>query len=145
MQLNQDIIQQNISLFLRGVSDRAVFVERLKLKGEVHVAVNKPAISRIYIVDHTWPLCSVQILVDGVNPLESYFQKSTSISPIVQHMSVSFVSLRRSRVHFQNNAFILRKIMENHCDMADQKYCKIVVSKEVLFTLRDPAPLSLVQ
>ena len=33
-----------------------------------HVTVNKPVISKIYIVAHTWPLCSVQILVDGVNP-----------------------------------------------------------------------------
>ena len=30
---------------------------------------------------------------DGVNPRESYFQKSTNISAIVQHMSVSFVFL----------------------------------------------------
>ena len=38
------------------------------LKGQGHVTVNKPVISIIYIVAHTWPLCSVQILVDGVNP-----------------------------------------------------------------------------
>ena len=40
---------------------------QLPLKGQCHVAVNKPVISRIYIVAHTWPLCFVQILVDGVN------------------------------------------------------------------------------
>ena len=57
------------------------------LKGQGHVTVNKPVISRIYIVAHMWPLCSTQISVDGVNPLESYFQKSTNISAIVQHMS----------------------------------------------------------
>ena len=28
------------------------------LKGQGHVAVNKPVISIIYIVAHTWPLCS---------------------------------------------------------------------------------------
>ena len=38
------------------------------LKAQGHVTVNKPVISRIYIVARTWPLCSVQILVDGVNP-----------------------------------------------------------------------------
>ena len=38
------------------------------LKGQSHVTVNKPIISRIYIVAHKWSLCSVQILVDGVNP-----------------------------------------------------------------------------
>ena len=38
------------------------------LKGQGHVTVNKPAISIIYIIAHTWPLCSAQILVDGVNP-----------------------------------------------------------------------------
>ena len=69
------------------------------LKEQGHVTVNKPVISIIYIVSHTWPLCSAQILVDGVNSLESYFQKSTNISPIVQHMSASFVSLQSSRVH----------------------------------------------
>ena len=30
-----------------------------------------------------------------------------------------------------NNTFILRKTVENLCDMAYQKYCKIVISKEV--------------
>ena len=69
------------------------------LKAQGRVTVNKPIISIIYVVSHTWPLCSAKILVDGVNPLESYFQKSTNISAIVQHMSVSFVSLQSSRVH----------------------------------------------
>ena len=40
----------------------------MSLKRKGHVAVNKPVISRIYIVAHTWPLYSVQLLVDGVNP-----------------------------------------------------------------------------
>ena len=39
------------------------------LKGQGHVTVNKPVISRICIVTHTWPLCSVQSLVDGANSL----------------------------------------------------------------------------
>ena len=38
------------------------------LKGQGHEAVKKPIISRIHIVAHTWPLCSAQIFVDGVNP-----------------------------------------------------------------------------
>ena len=38
------------------------------LKGQGRVAVNKPVISIIYILAHTWPLCSAQILVDEVNP-----------------------------------------------------------------------------
>ena len=41
---------------------------KVQLKGQSHISVNKPVISRIYIVVHTWPLCSAQILVDGVNP-----------------------------------------------------------------------------
>ena len=116
------------------------FLERLKilfqqtscyLKALGHVTVNKPVISIIYIVVHTWPLCSAQILVDGVNPLESYFQKSTNISAIVQHMSVSFVSLQSSRVHLQSSTVILRNIVEDLCAMAYKKYCKIIISKEV--------------
>ena len=35
------------------------------------------------------------------------------------------------RVHLQNNTFILRKTVESLCDMADQKYCKIITLKEV--------------
>ena len=101
------------------------------LKGLGHITVNKPVISIIYIVAHTWPLCSAQILVDGVNPQQSYFQKSTNMSAIVQLMNVSFVSLRSSRVHLQNNTFILRKVVEYLYDMAHQKCCKIVVSKDV--------------
>ena len=46
-------------------------------------------------------------------------------------MNVSFVSLRSTRVHLQNNTFVLRKEVESHCDMAFQKYYKIGVSKEV--------------
>ena len=37
------------------------------LKGQGHVTVNRPVISMVYIVAHTWPLCSTQ-MVDGVNP-----------------------------------------------------------------------------
>ena len=39
-------------------------------------------------------------------------------------------SLRSTSVHLRNNTFILRKVVENLYDMAYQKYCKIVVSKE---------------
>ena len=46
-------------------------------------------------------------------------------------MSVWFVSLRNSRVHLQNITYILRKVMENLCDMTYQKHRKIVASKEV--------------
>ena len=31
------------------------------LKGQGHVTANKPVISRIYIIAHTWLLCSAQI------------------------------------------------------------------------------------
>ena len=79
------------------------------LKALGHVTVNKPVISIIYVVVHTWPLCFAQISVDGVNPLESYFQKSTNISAIVQHISVSFVSLQSSRLHLQSSTVILKK------------------------------------
>ena len=44
----------------------AKVISNLKVQG--HVTVNKPIISMIYIVAHTWPLCSAQVLVDGVNP-----------------------------------------------------------------------------
>ena len=80
----------------------------MNLKAQGHVTVNKPVISVIYIVTHTWPWCSAQILVDRVNPLKIYFQKSTNISAIIQHMSVSFVSLQSSRVYLQNSTVILR-------------------------------------
>ena len=40
----------------------------ITLKGLGYVTVNKPVISMIYIIAHTWPLCSAQNLVDGVNP-----------------------------------------------------------------------------
>ena len=34
----------------------------------------QPVILLIHIFAHTWSLCCAQILVDGVNPQESYFQ-----------------------------------------------------------------------
>ena len=104
---------------------------RCGLKAQGHVTLNKPVISRIYIVFHMWSLYSAQILVDEVNPLEGYFQKSTNISAIVQHMSVSFLSLQGSRARLQNSTVILRNVVEDLCDTAYQKYCKIIISKEV--------------
>ena len=38
------------------------------LNGQGHITANKPVISMIYFVAHTWPLCCAQILVDGVRP-----------------------------------------------------------------------------
>ena len=93
----------------------------MQIKGQDHVTVSEPVISIIYIFAHTWPLCSAQILVDGVNPQESHFKKSTSISAIVQHMSVSFVFLRSLRDHLKS------KVVDNFRDMAYQKYCKRVL------------------
>ena len=52
-------LYQNVSLSVNFV---------LVLQGQGHVTVNKPVIFRIYIIVNTWPLCSAQILVDGVNP-----------------------------------------------------------------------------
>ena len=73
--------------------------------------VNKPVISIIYIVAHTWPLFSAQILVDGVNPQESYFQKPTNISAIIQPIEcfVYFSAKRKSpsskyHLHFEKNS-----------------------------------------
>ena len=42
--------------------------DKVYLKEQGHVTANKLVISMIYIVAHTWPLCSAQILVGGVNP-----------------------------------------------------------------------------
>ena len=101
------------------------------LKGQGHVTVNKPVIYRIYIVAHRWPFRSVQILVDGVNPHYSYFLNSANISAIAHRMFLLFVSLRSTRVHLQNNTFILRKVVESHSDMDYQIYCNVVVSKKI--------------
>ena len=66
--------QESFSLSLL-ISNKVSYMLRLcfclgylNLKGTGHVTVNNPVISRIHIVAHTWPLCSAQILVDGVNP-----------------------------------------------------------------------------
>ena len=126
--LSMTVFLNNERMAKRKVTNRHLSM------GQGHVTVNKPVIFKIYIVAHTWRSCSVQIFVDGVNPHKSDFQKSTNISAIVQHMSVSFVSLRITRVHLQNNTFIFEKNSGNHCDMADQKYYQIVVAKEVCYT-----------
>ena len=119
---------------------------KLWLKGHGHVTVNKPVISKIYIVAQTWPLCSAQILVDGLNPHKSYFKKSTNISAIVQYTSVSFVSLRSSRVHLQNNTFILRKVVEITVIWPITNTAKSSLRKKFVYiTLRVPAPLNSVK
>ena len=38
------------------------------LKGLGHGTINKPVISTFYIVSFECPVCSAQILVDGLNP-----------------------------------------------------------------------------
>ena len=60
----------------------------------------------------------------------------------MQHMSVSFVSLRSTRVHLQNNIFILGKVMENHCDMAYQKSAKSSFRKKFVY-ITWPCPFKL--
>ena len=101
----------------------------VRIKGPGHVTVNKPIISRIYIGSYMWPLCSAQILVDEVNP-QKVTAKVHQCLCHRKHMRVLVVPLRSTRVHFQNNNFILRKVVENLHDMDYQKCCKIVVSKE---------------
>ena len=54
-------------------------------------------------------------------------------------MSVSFFSLRNSRVHLQNYSFILRKEVENLRDMGYQKILQNTYFERSLFTLRGPA------
>ena len=49
------------------IRDWACIVHTAVIKGQGQVAVNKPVTSRIYTVVNTWPSCSAQILVDGVN------------------------------------------------------------------------------
>ena len=68
-ELHQSIYSDNyehaISLVRFGKTDGA---RENDLKGQGYVTVNKPVISRIYVVAHTLPLCSVLILVDWVHP-----------------------------------------------------------------------------
>ena len=47
---------------------------------------------------------------------ESTVKLLLKISAIVQHMGVSFVTLRSTRFNLQNNTFILRKVVESQCD-----------------------------
>ena len=76
------------------------------LKGLDHVTVNKPFIFIIYIAPHTRQFSSAHILVDGVDLQKRNFRKSTNISAVVQHMSVSCDSLQNSRVLLQDNTSI---------------------------------------
>ena len=84
------MLLEDCRIFAKGLQDFYKGIRPLlsygSLKEQGHVPVNKPIISIIYIVAHKWSLCSAQILVDGVNPQESYIQKSTNISAIVQHI-----------------------------------------------------------
>ena len=70
-------------------------------KGLGNITVNKPVISIIDIVAHTWLLCYAQICVNGLNPPWNYSCKSVSVIAIVQQISVSFDSLRNTIVHLQ--------------------------------------------
>ena len=56
---------------------------------------------------------------------------TTNSSAIARHMSASFVFVENSRVHLQNNTFMLRNVVENLCDIAYQRLCELIVLKEV--------------
>ena len=117
----------------------------IKLKGPGHVTVNKPDISIIYIAVKKYPLCSAQILVDRVNPQKSSFEKPPPPPPRDPCNRTTYDCFicfsRTSRVHLQNNTFILRKVVENLC-VKDYKNRAKSSFERSLFTLRDPAPLN---
>ena len=94
------------------------------LKGQGQVTLN---ISIIYSVAHTWPLCSAQTLVDWGESTIKLLLK------IHQHMNVSFVALRSSRVNLQNSSFILNKIVENFCDMPVKNTAKSSFHKKFVY------------
>ena len=68
LKLNRLLRLSNISLSKIPPAQDIPLTGNLPLKGQDHVGVNKPIISRISIAVHTWPLCSAQILVHVVNP-----------------------------------------------------------------------------
>ena len=82
----------------------------MKLKGLAHVTVNKPVIAMISFIFGMCPLFSVHMLLDGVNAEKLYVQKSTNISAFLQHMNVMLLSFLNSKIHPQNNTFILKDI-----------------------------------
>ena len=65
--------RKNILRKMKSISVLSFEKPTLDLKGQGHVTVKKPFIFMIYIVAQTWPICSAQILVGGVNPQPSYF------------------------------------------------------------------------
>ena len=93
------------------------------LKGQGHVTVNKPVISTIYIVAQGnvaivfrsdfggWGESTIKLLLE----IHQYLCNPTS------YECLWFISLENSRVHLQNNTYILRKVLENLCDMDYQK------------------------
>ena len=125
----------------RVVSSLAFVVAIFILKEQGHVTVNKPVISIIYIVVHTWPLCSAQILVDGVNPQQSYFQIHQYLCNRTTYECLVCFSLKlksqssKWHLHFEKNS---RKPLWHGLS-------KVLQSRHFersLFTLRDPAPLN---
>ena len=64
--------------------------------------------------------------------------KNPPISLQSYNIRVFCLFLRSSRVHLESNIFILRKIVENLCDMAYQKFYKIVISKVCLHYVNPP-------
>ena len=65
------VVLQDLTLFVILVCVRILLL--CGLKGLDHVAVNKLVISIIFIVAHTWSMCSAQILVNVVILQYSYF------------------------------------------------------------------------
>ena len=104
--------------------EKPIYHCTLPLKGLGQVTIHKPVIS-VPIVFCTdlggWGKSTLKLLLK----IHHYLCNRT------KYECLSFVSLRSVRVHLQNNTFILKKAMENNGYMAYQKYCKIVVSKEV--------------
>ena len=56
-----------LRVFRHGASRTCGLEFRCILKGSGDVTVNKPVISIICVLIHTWQLCSAKISMDGVN------------------------------------------------------------------------------
>ena len=125
------------------VSESFVFrsVHWWALQGQGHITVNKAVISIIYIVVHTWPLCSAQILMDGVNPQES--------NPTISLQSHNIWVFRLFLYEAQESIF---KITPSFWEKNSRKSLWYGLSKLpqnrhferslLTITLRDPAPLT---
>ena len=120
---------------------RVIWDHLHRVKAQGHVTVNKPDLYNLYCFPH--------VAIVFCTDFGGWGKSTRKLLPKIHQYLCNrttyecFVCFSTKLKSPSSKYVILRNIVEDLCDKADQKYCKIVNFERSLFTLHDTAPLKL--